>query len=161
MFSDFYPAVVLSTIFGTIGLMKLRVLRLFEAESAAWRITRGIALSFPIVATVFGGLMIRAGVASLCFIGRLFRSTSFSGYVALLSWQQEMWLHRISSQQKTPLRRNVAGCERLKPEQLPQSKNPDSSWLRLGCWSLRTALASIWRIRSRVTLKMCPTSSSV
>jgi hypothetical protein len=35
-----------------------------------------------------------------------------------------------------------------------QSRKPTSSWLRLGCCSLRTALASIWRIRSRVTLKM-------
>ena len=35
-----------------------------------------------------------------------------------------------------------------------QSKKPISSWLRLGCCSLRTALASIWRMRSRVTLKM-------
>ena len=42
-----------------------------------------------------------------------------------------------------------------------QSRKPTSSWLRLGCWSLRTALASICRMRSRVTLKMCPTSSSV
>ena len=47
-----------------------------------------------------------------------------------------------------------AGCN-------SQSRNPTSSWLRLGCCSLRTALASIWRIRSRVTLKMWPTSSSV
>ncbi len=36
----------------------------------------------------------------------------------------------------------------------PQSRKPTSSWLREGCWSLRTAFASIWRIRSRVTLKM-------
>jgi hypothetical protein len=42
-----------------------------------------------------------------------------------------------------------------------QSKNPTNSWLRDGCWSLRTALASICRIRSRVTLKMWPTSSNV
>src|SRR2546422_4165154 len=32
---------------------------------------------------------------------------------------------------------------------------------RDGCRSLRSALASIWRIRSRVTAKSCPTSSSV
>ena len=32
---------------------------------------------------------------------------------------------------------------------------------RTGCWSLRMALASIWRTRSRVTLKIRPTSSSV
>jgi hypothetical protein len=42
-----------------------------------------------------------------------------------------------------------------------QSRNPTNSWLREGCWSLRTAFASIWRMRSRVTLKICPTSSSV
>ncbi len=42
-----------------------------------------------------------------------------------------------------------------------QSRNPESSSLRAGACSLRTALASICRIRSRVTLKMCPTSSSV
>src|ERR1051325_478021 len=30
-----------------------------------------------------------------------------------------------------------------------------------GCRSLRRALASIWRMRSRVTAKLCPTSSSV
>ena len=33
--------------------------------------------------------------------------------------------------------------------------------LRLGCLSLRNALASIWRIRSRVTSKICPISSKV
>ena len=42
-----------------------------------------------------------------------------------------------------------------------QSKNPASSSLRAGACSLRTAFASICRIRSRVTLKMWPTSSSV
>jgi hypothetical protein len=42
-----------------------------------------------------------------------------------------------------------------------QSRKPESSSLRAGACSLRTALASICRIRSRVTLKMCPTSSSV
>ena len=45
------------------------------------------------------------------------------------------------------------------PWPLRQSRKPTNSWLRLGCWSLRTALASIWRMRSRVTLKMWPTSS--
>src|SRR6516225_1412726 len=33
--------------------------------------------------------------------------------------------------------------------------------LRLGCFSLRSALASIWRMRSRVTENCWPTSSSV
>ena len=42
-----------------------------------------------------------------------------------------------------------------------QSMKPLSSSLRAGACSLRTALASICRMRSRVTLKMCPTSSSV
>ena len=42
-----------------------------------------------------------------------------------------------------------------------QSKKPTNCWLRHGCCSLRTALASICRIRSRVTLKMWPTSSNV
>ena len=32
---------------------------------------------------------------------------------------------------------------------------------RLGCLSLRSAFASIWRMRSRVTENCCPTSSSV
>ena len=32
---------------------------------------------------------------------------------------------------------------------------------RDGCRSLRSAFASIWRMRSRVTAKFCPTSSSV
>ena len=32
---------------------------------------------------------------------------------------------------------------------------------RLGCFSLRSALASIWRMRSRVTENVLPTSSSV
>src|SRR5262245_11279926 len=41
------------------------------------------------------------------------------------------------------------------------SRKPSSCRLRTGCCSLRTALASIWRTRSRVTLKMRPTSSSV
>jgi len=44
---------------------------------------------------------------------------------------------------------------------LRQSMKPESSSLRAGACSLRTALASICRIRSRVTLKMWPTSSSV
>ena len=33
--------------------------------------------------------------------------------------------------------------------------------LRVGCRSFRRALASIWRMRSRVTAKSCPTSSNV
>ena len=33
--------------------------------------------------------------------------------------------------------------------------------LRLGCFNLRSAFASIWRMRSRVTLNCCPTSSKV
>ena len=41
------------------------------------------------------------------------------------------------------------------------SRKPSSCRLRTGCCSLRTALASIWRTRSRVTLKIRPTSSSV
>ena len=41
------------------------------------------------------------------------------------------------------------------------SRKPSSCRLRTGCCSLRTALASIWRTRSRVTLKIRPTSSRV
>ena len=41
------------------------------------------------------------------------------------------------------------------------SRNPSSLLARTGCWSLRMAFASIWRTRSRVTLKTRPTSSSV
>jgi hypothetical protein len=41
------------------------------------------------------------------------------------------------------------------------SRNPSSFRDRTGCWSLRMALASTWRTRSRVTLKILPTSSSV
>src|SRR5438067_1550725 len=41
------------------------------------------------------------------------------------------------------------------------SRKPSSCRLRTGCCSLRTAFASIWRTRSRVTLKMRPTSSRV
>ena len=62
---------------------------------------------------------------------------------------------------RRPYRRAVSGLLSRKRPKQAQSRNPTSSWLRLGCWSLRTALASIWRIRSRVTLKMCPTSSRV
>lgn len=40
-------------------------------------------------------------------------------------------------------------------------RKPSSLRARTGCWSLRIALASTWRTRSRVTLKMRPTSSSV
>ena len=42
-----------------------------------------------------------------------------------------------------------------------RSRNPANCPLRTGCWSLRTALASICRTRSRVTLKIRPTSSRV
>ncbi len=42
-----------------------------------------------------------------------------------------------------------------------RSKKPDSLRERTGCCSLRTALASICRTRSRVTEKILPTSSSV
>ena len=42
-----------------------------------------------------------------------------------------------------------------------RSRKPSSCLQRTGCCSLRTAFASIWRTRSRVTLKMRPTSSSV
>src|SRR6185295_3823027 len=41
------------------------------------------------------------------------------------------------------------------------SKKLRSLRLRLGCLSFLSALASIWRIRSRVTLNCWPTSSSV
>src|ERR1039457_3374302 len=41
------------------------------------------------------------------------------------------------------------------------SRNPSSLHLRVGWRSLRSALASIWRMRSRVTSYWCPTSSSV
>jgi hypothetical protein len=41
------------------------------------------------------------------------------------------------------------------------SMNDRSLSERLGCFSLRSALASIWRIRSRVTSNCLPTSSSV
>ena len=48
------------------------------------------------------------------------------------------------------------------PPSHPQlSKNDLSFRLRLGCFSLRSALASICRMRSRVTLNCWPTSSSV
>ena len=40
-------------------------------------------------------------------------------------------------------------------------RNDLSFRLRDGCRSLPNALASIWRIRSRVTAKLCPTSSRV
>ncbi len=65
-------------------------------------------------------------------------------------------------EEKTPGRLcRRPGVEMLSVLLPDQSRNPDSSWLRLGCCNLRTALASIWRIRSRVTLNMWPTSSSV
>ena len=41
------------------------------------------------------------------------------------------------------------------------SMKPASLRLRTGCCSLRMALASTWRTRSRVTLKIRPTSSRV
>ena len=41
------------------------------------------------------------------------------------------------------------------------SKKPSSCRIRVGCRILRSALASIWRIRSRVTWNWRPTSSSV
>src|SRR5262249_8656960 len=41
------------------------------------------------------------------------------------------------------------------------SKKAFSLRERDGCRSLRSAFASIWRMRSRVTAKFCPTSSSV
>ena len=44
---------------------------------------------------------------------------------------------------------------------LQLSRKLRSLRLRLGCLSLRRALASIWRIRSRVTLNCWPTSSRV
>ena len=47
------------------------------------------------------------------------------------------------------------------PPPLDISRNPCSLRARTGCWSLRIALASTWRTRSRVTLKILPTSSSV
>ena len=41
------------------------------------------------------------------------------------------------------------------------SRNSLRRWLRIGWRSLASVFASIWRIRSRVTLKYLPTSSSV
>jgi len=41
------------------------------------------------------------------------------------------------------------------------SKKLRSFLLRLGCFNFRNAFASIWRIRSRVTLNCWPTSSNV
>ncbi len=40
-------------------------------------------------------------------------------------------------------------------------ENSAAFWCALGCFSLRSALASIWRMRSRVTENCWPTSSSV
>src|SRR5487761_515951 len=55
-------------------------------------------------------------------------------------------------------RANLSG----EPESRHQvSRNERSLRERLGCLSLRSALASIWRIRSRVTENCWPTSSSV
>src|SRR5579862_8362724 len=45
------------------------------------------------------------------------------------------------------LRRPYVAC-------VDSSRNPSSLRLRTGCWSLRRALASIWRTRSRVTLNL-------
>ena len=42
-----------------------------------------------------------------------------------------------------------------------RSRKPANCWLRTGCCSFLTALASIWRTRSRVTLNIRPTSSRV
>ena len=55
------------------------------------------------------------------------------------------------------------------PQPLPQAVGEMRYWsrndrifrLRLGCFSFRSAFASICRMRSRVTLNCCPTSSSV
>src|ERR1041385_3963108 len=41
------------------------------------------------------------------------------------------------------------------------SRNPSSCRIRVGCRILRNALASIWRMRSRVTWNCRPTSSKV
>src|SRR5262249_14316591 len=49
--------------------------------------------------------------------------------------------------------------ESLNPSQLPTNDSIERA--RLGCVSLRSAFASICRIRSRVTANRCPTSSSV
>jgi len=43
----------------------------------------------------------------------------------------------------------------------PPGKKPSNFLARTGCCNLRIALASTWRTRSRVTLKIRPTSSSV
>ena len=55
-------------------------------------------------------------------------------------------------------RRGSGAAPPLRPQ---LSKNDLSFRLRLGCFSLRSALASIWRMRSRVTLNCWPTSSNV
>ena len=55
----------------------------------------------------------------------------------------------------------VAGCKSSTPAVMRLSRNPKSFRDRVGCWSLRTALASICRTRSRVTEKILPTSSRV
>jgi transposase-like protein len=55
--------------------------------------------------------------------------------------------------------RGRGGCP---PPRITQSSRKLRSFrLRLGCFSLRNAFASIWRMRSRVTLNCWPTSSSV
>src|ERR1035438_10435058 len=58
------------------------------------------------------------------------------------------------------------GAKRVRPTaggyiSFTPSTNAFSFLLREGCRSLRNALASICRIRSRVTWKLCPTSSRV
>ena len=50
---------------------------------------------------------------------------------------------------------------RLKANDHHWSRNDLSLRDRLGCFSFRSAFASIWRIRSRVTLNCWPTSSRV
>jgi hypothetical protein len=58
------------------------------------------------------------------------------------------------------LSRGERGCGQETPWG-ETSRKPSSLRARTGCCSLRMALASTWRTRSRVTLKILPTSSSV
>ncbi len=64
--------------------------------------------------------------------------------------------------QVTELRRSIRRPAREESRVgLSCPKSSGASWLRLGCLSLRSAFASIWRMRSRVTENCWPTSSSV
>src|SRR5262249_35102451 len=85
---------------------------------------------------------------------RVFQDAPCRDYIrALGSTAERRRFSLESSPRGRTTTRPASGVSRASESQLPLSRNARKRWLRLGWRSLRRALASICRMRSRVTAK--------